>query len=1406
MSETNTTRVVSTPAPASPEPSGGANEQFLSRWRYVAVALGLIALAFTQNPGRIAADTKLDLLVDPGGLMSRSFTLWEPLGFFGQLQNQGYGYLFPMGPFFWFFDLLGMPGWVAQRMWWSVLLVVAFAGAARVIQALGIPTFTPVAIGALSYALAPRMMTELTVLSAEVVPFALAPWVLLPLIYLTRGGSIRRAATFSGLAVFAVGGVNAVATIAVLPLAAWWIVYRFTGRARLVLGGWWVGAVALATAWWVIPLLLLGRYSPPFLDWIESASVTTAITAPDTALRGTSAWVAYVSELGGPVWPAGWVMVTTPLLIVISGITVVVGVVGVALHRNPYRVYLLSAVFAGLVLVTMGHLGPLQGFGSDTLHSLLDAALSPLRNTHKFDLILRLPLAIGVAYAVHRLMLARVGYPRLAKVAIVAVLVLVVSGATALVSGTSTLNRSFVEIPTYWQQAATWLEDRSDSGRALVVPGASFAVFSWGRTNDEPLQALGGSPWVVRDAVPLANAGAIRYLDAVNAQIDSGRDIAGLSTALARAGIEWVVLRNDIDVRQTGVPRTARVRQTLTSSPGLALVTSFGPIATLPNSDTLVVDRSLSNEVPPIEVWRVLPSPAQPDPRFALRAAEEVYVMSGSSEALADLADTEQLKDRVIVFAGDEQPLVDLNTPPTLRFGVTDSFQRSVVNFGLSRDNRSEVLSADTPLPVNRPVNDYLPVDPAGRQSVAEYINGTVQASSSASMGNNATVLHRENQAWSAIDGDDQTWWASAIVDFSKDEALGQWWQAQWAEPVFVDGVDIRLPPNAAEEGQYTITVGTDAGEAVSTIPAGAGWTRLATVAGLSKSLRITLDGVTGTAVPAQFGLAGVDLPVPIDRFVRTSGVVDGGPMVFRAEQGSRSGCLSVRGLVTCAPDLARFGAERSGIRRLVDVAAPGEYRIAMTLRPRIGDGLNRLLDGADIGDITAQASSTLTLDSGVAARSLVDGSQETAWIAGADDRQPEVTLTWDEPIRVSGIRLGLSPQLPASRPLSVTAIVNGLPTTVVANADGVVRFPAQETNSITLVFVNNLARRTLDPLTANVEILPVGVSEIGLIGRDSLERGPTPGDVISVDCVNGPTVEIDGVVKARSEVSVTYGQVLAEARVPARLCGGRTVLLERGEHAIVVDSTAEFVVDSVVLTPVTDIGIPAATGAAAVTSWEPASRSLVVNAQAEPRVLELNENANPGWVATINEEPLTALRVDGWRQAWWIPAGVGGVVSVEFAPDTTFRAGLIAGAMAVLALVALCAIPIRRRCAPVVVPVRPWEDWLLAGVGVVAAGLLAGFAGVVVSGVTMAIVWSYRLRRSRIGLIVAALGAATVLASMWAWPQRASAPAWVEITLTLLTVLGLAAAAAPWRCRADESTAEPDAPAQTTTQLPPAR
>ena len=162
------------------------------RWRLVAVSAALAALAFVQAPALVVNDTKIDLALEPGSFLRRALSLWDPDGSFGQVQNQAYGYLFPMGPFFWLGDLLGLPAWVVQRLWWALLLVVAFWGIVMLSRTLGVGTSTAQVIGGLAYVLSPRILTVIGPSSVEVWPMATAPWVLVALVVGLRRGDPRR--------------------------------------------------------------------------------------------------------------------------------------------------------------------------------------------------------------------------------------------------------------------------------------------------------------------------------------------------------------------------------------------------------------------------------------------------------------------------------------------------------------------------------------------------------------------------------------------------------------------------------------------------------------------------------------------------------------------------------------------------------------------------------------------------------------------------------------------------------------------------------------------------------------------------------------------------------------------------------------------------------------------------------------------------------------------------------------------------------------------------------------------------------------------------------------------------------------------------------------------------------------
>ncbi|AGL25702.1 transmembrane protein [Mycobacterium tuberculosis CAS/NITR204] len=142
------------------------------KWLPVVGAVAL-ALTFAQSPGQVSPDTKLDLTANPLRFLARATNLWNSDLPFGQAQNQAYGYLFPHGTFFVIGHLLGVPGWVTQRLWWAVLLTVGFWGLLRVAEALGMALLA--GGRALAFALSPRVLTTLGSISSETLPMMLAP-------------------------------------------------------------------------------------------------------------------------------------------------------------------------------------------------------------------------------------------------------------------------------------------------------------------------------------------------------------------------------------------------------------------------------------------------------------------------------------------------------------------------------------------------------------------------------------------------------------------------------------------------------------------------------------------------------------------------------------------------------------------------------------------------------------------------------------------------------------------------------------------------------------------------------------------------------------------------------------------------------------------------------------------------------------------------------------------------------------------------------------------------------------------------------------------------------------------------------------------------------------------------------
>ena len=833
-------------------------------------AIGWLAFAFLQAPGLTVADTKLDLVQNPWGFLSQALQPWTEVFPLGQLQNQAYGYLFPHGLFFALFSWL--PAWVTQRLWWALLLFLAFAGMVRLLERLPVGNnFSRIVAGVL-FALSPRVLTTLGAISSEAWVCALAPWVLLPLVDVLRpragtgasaGGDstadstdralraeykvlLRRAALRSAVAALCMGAVNAVATaVAILPAVIFWLaawLRRDTRGQVAYFSRWWVPAGLAVCFWWVGPLLILGRYSPPFTDYIESSSLTTRWMNLLENLRGTTSWVPFLSSER----VAGAALVSEPVFILTTLAVALLGLWGLARRDLPAAGVWLSMLGVGLAVLGVA-VDPFSLL-SGGARSFLDGAGAALRNLHKFDVLVRLPLMVGVAHALAHVRVPsrdRAGLqqwrhpeknPHVVKV-FAAVLLTVLATAPGW-SGRIAPADGFREAPQYWRDAADWLNEHSnqpEDGRVMLLPQARFGRQTWGNTRDEPAQPLLDVPWVVRDSVPLVQPDAIRGLDGIQREVHSGQPLPTLAATLRSQGVGHVLVRADLTVA-ADTPGAHPALRTLRRSGGFREVAAFG-----------------DEKSPEVRIFAVTPEQAgggAPQPAGGLREidAEQVEIVYAGPEALPrlDAADralgrtdaprVRALHQQLAGTGTGADAFADLG-PQTL----TDTPARRDHNYGNVTNADSEIRAPKDSTRVLNPVRDY-PLssvaegaDPANHDehplTEVRTTGGTVRASSTAADPTGFGGADTRRSLTAAVDGNPDTAWYP-----SPGRAIGQYLELELDEPhrglsvsLLTQGSDARIHAesfrsDAGDSPLGSTTVTVKAGEATRiAIPGGSG-------------------------------------------------------------------------------------------------------------------------------------------------------------------------------------------------------------------------------------------------------------------------------------------------------------------------------------------------------------------------------------------------------------------------------------------------------------------------------------------------------------------------------------------------------------------------------------------------------
>lgn len=1398
-------------APEGDEPAGDPPPTGSRRARAWAVAAGLAAFAylpvFTDQWGRVGADTRQTMYLDVSQFMARALRMWDPSAHLGTVTHQNIGLVFPMGTYFWAGAQLGIPVWVLQRFWLGTILFAAGLGVWYLLRTLGWRG-PGVVVAAVVYMGTPYVLQYSSRFSVLLLPWAALPWMVGVAHRALRRPGWRWPAVFA-LIVLVAGSVNATALFLVGLGPLCWVAFAVGGYRLVPVRTGLVAAARMAvlsvavSLWWIVALAIEATFGLDILGFTETPREVAATSSAGEILRGLGYWLGYGSEryyrnLAGPV------VYQDRLWVIALGSAIAVSALAAAiLVRFRFRAAFVALVVLGMVVGVGAHPGDGGSWFATRFLSVAESSTLglALRSSSRAAPLVVLGVAVVLGAAVTALVERSVALGRSAAVVVVGAAVL----ASPAVVSAQYLDPHWSrpeEVPEYWTAAAAAIDAAARGTRTLELPGMQFAAYRWGETFEPITPGILTTPTVSRELQPYGSVNAADLLGALDRRIQEGvLDPEALAPVARLLGAGQVLLRSDLAYERFDGPRPRPLWRLLTGERAdLGAPVGFGePVRNDPAPDTAplldeqVLAEPAGDEPPPVAVFPV------PDARPIVRTVPARYptVLAGDGEGVVDaaaagLVDGTSLLLYAASYAEDPVALRRALRDDAVLV-VTDTNRRSARKWRSLRNSRGTVRRADQPVSGAASAADFEVFPGAGSEWQTVLERGSVRVSGSAFAPQD--TFEPGSRPALAFDGDTRTAWRVApYVDHS-----GKHVTLHADTPITADSLRFVQAPGATVLVR-SVEVRFDGGEPLrftlddSSVAAPGQQVRFAprTFSRLDVeilSLRDTPDAPVTGRTPYGFAEVGID-GVVADEIVRV-------PSALLEEVGDRSTAHALAYVFTrervAAYERVRRDDERAIVRSFGlptsrTFTPTGTVRLAANASDEVIDAI--VGPSGRTGPVVSSSSRLLGAPAARASAAL-DGDPATAWRSAFDHvRGASITVRTDTPVTFDRLDLRLVHDGRHSLPSRLRIETDGRTQVVdldprVVGADGTVRVDLEPvtTQSVEVTVDEIVPVELRDAFTLALKPQPVAIAELGIPGL--VVAPPAP----AIDECRDDLVTLDGRPVA-VRVQGSTADLLAGAGLPLEPCG-EPVVLAAGRHVLrtAVGLDVGLDVDRFVLTSapggaaaaLDDRGRPVVprpdpVPEARLVRDRATERLVVVPGSDDPVWLVLSESHNAGWQAQtvgVGNPPGARLGgstlVNGYANGWYLGTWPRArAVELVWTPQRWQNLALGISLVAVLACLALaCAGPRRRvREAPGVSsfafadPVLPGGPALLAGVvvGVAGAVLVSPLAGAALGAVALV---AARVRRGRLLLAVAtgllaSAGVALVIAKRDLDPRRA--------------------------------------------------